>query len=205
MVLQALFEYWPQTFVSDEKNPEIKSRQGNKGYFSIPPHTPIFISEANGRSLARLAVKDAGIDIEQQLLNDYVPQWVTDVVVQGLLPKWTRLQFILMPHTSIANLPGYRLKQRDRLQANDTVTVRKICEHVCDKVLNDPSVISDVPGATQANIEGGHPLMPPSPNDLEILCGDTILNYELDLRTIKHNLWKQAGDPILYYRPIGKF
>ena len=36
---------------------------------------------------------------------------------------------------------------------------------------------------------------------VELLCNDQLLDPGLDLRTVKHFIWKQGGDLTLHYRP----
>ena len=37
---------------------------------------------------------------------------------------------------------------------------------------------------------------------VELLCNDQILDPNMDLRTVKHFIWKSASDLTLHYRPI---
>lgn len=37
---------------------------------------------------------------------------------------------------------------------------------------------------------------------IELLCQDIVLNPNMDLRTVKHFIWKSSGDLVLHYRPI---
>lgn len=53
-----------------------------------------------GRTLYRLLVQDAGGETEGVLLNDTVPPWVRDIVVDKNLPKFIKIPFYLLPHST---------------------------------------------------------------------------------------------------------
>lgn len=57
-------------------------------------------SEVGGRTLYRLLVRDAGGDTEGVLLNETVPPWVVDIVVEKNLPKFIKIPFYLLPHAT---------------------------------------------------------------------------------------------------------
>lgn len=57
-------------------------------------------SEVGGRTLYRLLVRDAAGETEGVLLKETVPSWVVDIVVQKNLPKFIRMPFYLLPHSS---------------------------------------------------------------------------------------------------------
>ena len=37
---------------------------------------------------------------------------------------------------------------------------------------------------------------------VELLCNDQILDPNLDLRTVKHFIWKSSSDLVLHYKPL---
>ena len=37
---------------------------------------------------------------------------------------------------------------------------------------------------------------------VELLCQEHVLDPNMDLRTVKHFIWKSGGDLLLHYRPI---
>jgi len=37
---------------------------------------------------------------------------------------------------------------------------------------------------------------------VELLCNDQVLDPNLDLRTVKHFIWKSSSDLVLHYRPL---
>lgn len=53
-----------------------------------------------GRTLYRLLVRDAGGETEGVLLNETVPPWVVDIVVEKNMPKFIKIPFYLQPHAS---------------------------------------------------------------------------------------------------------
>uniref|UniRef100_A0A673G9A2 WD repeat-containing protein 48 n=1 Tax=Sinocyclocheilus rhinocerous TaxID=307959 RepID=A0A673G9A2_9TELE len=142
LLLQALLEYWPRTHTNptDEEtelnhgmNGEHESRiQKGNGYFQVPPHTPVIFGEAGGRTLFRLLCRDSGGETESMLLNETVPQWVIDITVDKNMPKFNKIPFYLQPHSS----SGAKTLKKDRLSASDMLQVRKVMEHVYEKIIN---------------------------------------------------------------------
>lgn len=57
-------------------------------------------SEVGGRTLYRLLVRDAAGETEGVLLNETVPSWVRDIVVDKNLPKFIKITFHLLQHSS---------------------------------------------------------------------------------------------------------
>ena len=51
----------------------------------------LLISEVGGRTLYRLLARDAGGETEGVLLNETVPAWVVDIVVEKKLPKFIKV------------------------------------------------------------------------------------------------------------------
>ncbi|VDK80538.1 unnamed protein product [Litomosoides sigmodontis] len=192
MLLRALFEHWSRSFSDvDEESPTHR-------FNSVPGHTPLILCESNGRPIFRLMIRDASHETESQMLSDFVPPWVLDVVERNQLPKFNKMPFFLLPHPSL----GIKATKKDRLSATEMLQVRKVMEHVYEKVLNVndanyaendiPSAAQMLPSSLQANIE----------ERIELYCQEQKLDPEMDLRTVKHFIWKQGGDLMLYYKPI---
>ncbi|EFO17030.2 WD repeat-containing protein 48 [Loa loa] len=192
MLLRALFEHWSRSFSDvDEESPTHR-------FNSVPSHTPLILCELSGRPIFRLMIRDAAHETESQMLSDFVPAWVLDVVERNQLPKFNKMPFFLLPHPSL----GIKAPKKDRLSATEMLQVRKVMEHVYEKILNVndanysengiPSAAQMLPPSLQANIE----------ERIELYCQDQKLDPEMDLRTVKHFIWKQGGDLMLYYKPI---
>lgn len=96
LLLQALLEHWtpPQSLPSGGMDDDIK---GNS-YFQVPKHTPLIFSEVGGRTVCRLLVRDASGESESSLLQETIPQWVTDIVIEKNIPKFNKISFYLQPH-----------------------------------------------------------------------------------------------------------
>ncbi|CAL4061854.1 unnamed protein product, partial [Meganyctiphanes norvegica] len=193
LLLKALFEHWPRTYLHEEGD----SGPGNQ-YFSIPPHTPVIISEVQGRTLYRLLCGDAGGDTEGVLLNETVPPWVLDIVVDKTTPKpKNKVYFFLLPHAS----SGIKREKKDRLSANDFIQIRKVQEHVYEKVLGGGS---DAGSTTNNNANDDKAETASIAEErVQLLCNDTILDPNMDLRTVQHFIWGNTSqDLVLFYRPI---
>ncbi|CAG0888428.1 unnamed protein product [Cyprideis torosa] len=210
ILLQALLENWPQTFTTaplpDEDDPSSMTEprpiiKGN-AYYSVPQHTPVIFSEIGGRTLYRLLVRDAVGQSEGALLNETVPPWVMEVAVDRTPARFNKLPFYLAPHRSFAS--KVHLK-KDRLIANDFICVRKVAEHVWEKVLNVAPPLSSVGSGTSGAAAGDMDSVKEevNPTDkVEIICQEEVMDPSMDLRTVKHFFWRQPGDLLLEYRPV---
>ncbi|KAL7976462.1 hypothetical protein Chor_008411 [Crotalus horridus] len=195
LLLQALLEYWPRTHINpmDEEendvnhvNGEQESRlQKGNGYFQVPPHTPVIFGEAGGRTLFRLLCRDSGGETESMLLNETVPQWVIDITVDKNMPKFNKIPFYLQPHSS----SGAKTLKKDRLSASDMLQVRKVMEHVYEKIIN-------LDNESQTTSSSNNDKTGEQEKEEDI----AVLDPNMDLRTVKHFIWKSGGDLTLHYR-----
>lgn len=224
LMLQALLEYWPPTYENyDEikqmdiaatrsgnarfKNQILDESQANGGvpvkvgnqYFSVAGHTPIIISEGN-QTLLRLLASEASNENEDLFLREIIPPWISDVVISKCLPKFTKIPFFLLPHMN----SGIKSLRKERLSASDMLQMKKVVEHVCEKMIvnlmdeNGSASGSQDQGTNKAlNESGNFPI-----DKVELFCNDQKLDESLDLRTVKHYIWKSGGDLVLHYMPI---
>ncbi|CAG2060505.1 unnamed protein product, partial [Timema podura] len=181
LLLQALLEHWWRPLQGDEDT-ECPSDQlqmaghtrGGNDYFSVPGHTPVIFSEVGGRTLYRLLVRDAGGETEGVLLNETVPPWVVDIVVEKNLPKFIKIPFYLQPHAS----SGVKSLKKDRLIANDFIQVRKVAEHVYEKVLGAGSECGSVAGPSSPGTDRTDPERQEvgsiAEDKVELLCNDQV-------------------------------
>lgn len=186
------------------------------GYFSVPLHTPIIFTESGSRTVLRLQAGDARRDAEDQMLQESCPEWVVDVIVHHNLPKFIKIPFYLLPHPS----SGIKPLRKDKLSASDMLQVRKVIEHVYEKMMGSggSEAGSAAASTTGAENHSDHrskssgPTSPASMSDgddrasaeerVELLCQDQVLDPNMDLRTVKHFIWKSGGELILHYRPL---
>ena len=112
-----MLEHWPRPYTLEDESDldsgghargQAGAGAGNE-YFSVPGHTPVIFrythtvqctlilytpvifSEVGGRTLYRLLARDAGGETEGVLLNETVPAWVVDIVVEKKLPKFIKV------------------------------------------------------------------------------------------------------------------
>uniref|UniRef100_A0A8C5Q0P3 WD repeat-containing protein 48 n=1 Tax=Leptobrachium leishanense TaxID=445787 RepID=A0A8C5Q0P3_9ANUR len=210
LLLQALLEFWPRTHINpmeEEENEvnhvangetETRIQKGN-GYFQVPPHTPVIFGEAGGRTLFRLLCRDSGGETESMLLNETVPQWVIDITVDKNMPKFNKIPFYLQPHSS----SGAKTLKKDRLSASDMLQVRKVMEHVYEKIINvdtESQTTSSSNNEKPGEQEKEEDIAVLAEEKIELLCQDQILDPNMDLRTVKHFIFKSGGDLTLHYR-----
>ncbi|KAB1264312.1 WD repeat-containing protein 48, partial [Camelus dromedarius] len=177
---------------------ENRVQKGN-GYFQVPPHTPVIFGEAGGRTLFRLLCRDSGGETESMLLNETVPQWVIDITVDKNMPKFNKIPFYLQPHAS----SGAKTLKKDRLSASDMLQVRKVMEHVYEKIINldnESQTTSSSNNEKPGEQEKEEDIAVLAEEKIELLCQDQVLDPNMDLRTVKHFIWKSGGDLTLHYR-----
>lgn len=86
--------------------------------------------------------------------------------------------------------------------------MRKVIEHVCEKMIvnileengNIPINQDQAENARSSNSTGEQNAYPI--DKVELYCNDQKLDEFLDLRTVKHYIWKSGGDLVLHYMPI---
>ncbi|CAI2347528.1 unnamed protein product [Caenorhabditis sp. 36 PRJEB53466] len=170
MMLRALFERWPHCDMANVEGEGMDDTAKATAHYShLPDHTPFIICEGNGRPLLRLAVSDASKPEEARQLSQVVP------------PK---MPFYLLPHPSMS----VKQPKKDRLSATEMLQVKKVMEHVYEKILNaaEPSTVP----LNQIHTK------------MEMYCMDQKLEPDMDLRSVKHFIWKQGGELLLHYKPV---
>ena len=66
----------------------------------------VLISNARN-SLTNVSFSMPGGDTEQALLNETVPPWVTEIVVDKNMPKFNKIPFFLQPHARFVDFAGF--------------------------------------------------------------------------------------------------
>lgn len=251
MLLRSLFEYWPHCGMGTPEVAEgVDAATATTNYVQVPAHTPLIVCEANGRPIHRVQAKDAANELEARYLAECMPTWVTDIVERRQMPKFAKMPFYLQPHPSLNIKTPKNEHPRERLSATEMLQVRKVMEHVYEKILNfseggTSNTNSQSPQPPPLPPPGGAAMSPQPPSaanlatntnsahtpataivvtnsdgssgvpictsgislasvqsKLEIYCNDQKLDPEMDLRTVKHYIWKQGGDLLLHYKPL---
>ncbi|CAH8617552.1 unnamed protein product [Heterobilharzia americana] len=152
----------------------------------IPGHTPIILSDGSGRPLDRLLARDASSFSVRLRRCSPEPKWVMEVVESCKLPKAVRIAFCLVPAViEIDNqgqqhvVPLNSLK-RDSLAANDILLIRKVMEHVFQRLykladtLTANGTLSSPPSPRSGQSdETGQVLPPKSSANPPSSCGAT--------------------------------
>ena len=133
-------------------------------------------------------------------------RWITRVV------NLFQVTFYVLPHKDL----GYKSFKRERLVANDFLQIRKVIEHVHEKVIcNGSEAGSSAAGSPTGGGGGGNgdrdQQQQQAGDDsgslaeerVELLCNDQVLDPNLDLRTVRQCIWKSTNeDLVLNYKPI---
>lgn len=88
--------------------------------------------------------------------------------------------------------------------------VRKVIEHVCEKLMTERmaafALEESSPNNINHNDNGASGKGSQSSKEsntgadkVELYCNDQRLDDQLDLRSVKHYIWKSGGDLVLYY------
>ncbi|CAF0757335.1 unnamed protein product [Brachionus calyciflorus] len=200
----------PQSIITKDSD----TNQAGLLRFNIPDHTPIIFSEVAGRTLHRLEVRDLNKESEQQILSNIIPSWIVDALLGKTAPKLNRVNFVLNPHNQ-----NQKIVNKDRLSSIDLLQVKKLKEHVYSKILkldqngsnetqNDTNNNFKTNELSNANSNSGSQVLNDSQDisqlaqrTIELICSDQILSDpEMNLRTIKHLIWKGTGDLTILYR-----
>lgn len=92
------------------------------------------------------------------------------------------------------------------MSASDMLQMRKVIEHVCQKmmanVMDENSSVNQEPGTNAKGISSPSEQSTYPIDKVELYCNDQKLDDNLDLRTVKHYIWKSGGDLVLHYMPI---
>lgn len=92
--------------------------------------------------------------------------------------------------------------------------MRKVIEHVCDRMLvnvveengqgtsNHDAATASTAVSNKGSSRSSGDTKPFPVDRVELYCNDQKLDETLDLRTVKHFIWKSGGDLILHYMPI---
>ncbi|OQV16986.1 WD repeat-containing protein 48 [Hypsibius exemplaris] len=244
MMLESLLEFWPSASCNQTTQYEqnvLENGTGSNGtsaagglavngvsgdgnsnhslsrrpYFHIPEHTPVIFSEVNGRTLFRMHARDAGGEIENILLKENVPQWVHDVVVDGKEAPFNKMTFCLVQFGLVQS----REARRERLSASELIQIRKVVEHVYDRIIrpamqapagdnprssnssSGPSSQGDKRSPTPQNNSDYQPTVEELEEMIDMYCGEQKLDPGLDLRTVKYYHWRnQNTDLVLQYK-----
>ena len=115
------------------------------------------------------------------------------------------MTFFVLPHPTL----GYKSFKRERLIANDFLQIRKVIEHVYEKVMmcGGGSESGSNAGSPTGGGGGGEAREAETASiaedKVELLCNDQVLDANLDLRTVKWLIWKSGSDLVLNYKPLG--
>ncbi|KAJ3802993.1 hypothetical protein GGU11DRAFT_849688, partial [Lentinula aff. detonsa] len=178
---------------------------------NLPPHITLIISEENPPSFTTLyrgTVNSAGHDTP--ILEEVMPVWLLEYLLHNKLasaPPLVKISFILLPWPNKdpdgTQLPELLNIQQSKLTANRWLRVRKLVNHVQDK-LDRFAASSPTSAATspRSSIESHYPhgQRPPAEELYEILCNDVLLPLDMSLAAVRHYIWRQPTELTLYYR-----
>jgi WD repeat-containing protein 48 len=187
LMLRALYEHWPEAYLNKEEEEEDEGKMSSKStsnkqkYFSVPPHTPIYLAEAGdcGCTLARLHCKDAAGPHESKLLQQHTPQWILDYVSRNTLPKYVKLNFSAAAHPE-SFLSEKELKE-EHLQAPDFLPVQRIVDRVYSHLYKEEGLIRQ-----------GQKV--PASELFVLYCNGQLVDLNMDFRSVRYFIWKNTSE-----------
>lgn len=79
-----------------------------------------------------------------------------------------------------------------------------MCEHVLDKILMENPATGNGTGVNSSqNSDTSEQI--PAEDKIELFCNEVVCDPSMDLRTVKHFIWKQSGDLTFYYKTKPNF
>nr|CAI5846454.1 unnamed protein product [Callosobruchus analis] len=98
-------------------------------------------------------------------------------------------------------VPNWVISNIEDNCTNKFIKCRKVAEHILEKLLGDGSANSPGCGDAESNTPSNNGY---TVDQIELTCNDQVLDPSMDLRTIKHFIWKSSSDLTLYYKIINK-
>lgn len=113
--------------------------------------------------------------------------------------------------------------------ANEFLQCRKVCEHVLDKILNAESGANSMSSNSNQNDNSSEGSQIPPEDKIELYCNNVVsipigplrfnrpscsfyvcpsfqaLDPNMDLRTVRHFIWKQSVDLTFHYKTKSNF
>lgn len=110
--------------------------------------------------------------------------------------------------------------------ANEFLQCRKVCEHVLDKILNAESGANSMSSNSNQNDNSSEGSQVPPEDKIELYCNNVVsindafdhlirsvdylrlfqaLDPNMDLRTVRHFIWKQSVDLTFHYKTKSNF
>uniref|UniRef100_A0A7E4VSY8 WD repeat-containing protein 48 homolog n=1 Tax=Panagrellus redivivus TaxID=6233 RepID=A0A7E4VSY8_PANRE len=186
MLLRSLFSKWPYSTKETEE-----STVGQ--HLLAPEHTPILLIEESGKPVFRCTAHDMQ-NIADSEMQDFFPRWVLDIVEKNQFPKYNKMSFNLQKYPTISD----KNPKKERLSATEMLTIRKVMEHVYDRIVRMTDMSE--PASTSSSYNSQYPTN--LEQKIEVYCNNQKIEPEMDLRSLKHFVWKQAGDLVVQYKVI---
>ncbi|KAG8931408.1 hypothetical protein FRC01_001355 [Tulasnella sp. 417] len=175
----------------------------------LPPETAVMIAEETSDAGGWTSIYTSVVSTLQDDLESFemaAPIWLLELLLLNKAPTvpQTKLSFVVI-HTDRKAEP---IADSSRLTAGRNLRVRKVLQYVKDKLepvdlARGKSDAKD--GAKQAAATASQTNLP-SPPDVkpedmyELLCNDTVLPLTMTIGAVRHYVWRQSGELMMYYR-----
>ncbi|KAH9475511.1 UBP9-binding protein [Psilocybe cubensis] len=175
----------------------------------LSPQTIVLISEEAQPSYTTLYRRDvAHIHEDIEALENAMPMWLTEYLLLNKIPLSTplaKLSFVLMPWNKdpdVEPLPELLNTTQSKLTANRYLRVRKIVNHVQDKL--EKMAHGSRAGSIRSSIEdsqtGSKAPRPRAEDEFEILCNEVVLPLGMSLAAVRQYVWKSGNELVMHYR-----
>uniref|UniRef100_A0AC34Q1X5 WD repeat-containing protein 48 homolog n=1 Tax=Panagrolaimus sp. JU765 TaxID=591449 RepID=A0AC34Q1X5_9BILA len=191
MMLRSLFSKWPYIAKDEDEESPVGVSE------AAPGHTPLLLMEDNGKPVFRCTANDIPSIADSDMQN-FFPRWVLDIVERNQFPKYNKISFNLQKFPTVSD----KNPKKERLSATEMLTIRKVMEHVYDRMIR-PNIESQESNGGASSSVSYHAQYPPNlEQKIEIYCNNQKMEPDIDLRSVKHFIWKQASDLVIQYKVI---
>jgi len=182
-----------ETLKEETENEQVIMRRLVSSGICLPKSTIIFVQDLIASKFVRLGWTQVGSESPvSKLLNDALSPWIKDGILKQVPPEQpgsNKQKFVLTPWVLNEKKPLAVLK-KDQLSAGGMLQVRKVAKHVYEKLF-----VQD----TDKELDEDY-LTEVANNQIEVYCGERLIDPELDLRTVKNLIWKKPGSIEFQYR-----
>lgn len=175
----------------------------------LPPETAVMISEETPDAGGWTGIYTSVVSTLQDDLESFemaAPIWLLELLLLNKAPPvpQTKLSFVVV-HIDRKAEP---IADSSRLTAGRNLRVRKVLQYVKDKLepvdMARPKLDPKDPTKKLPSTSSQTSLTPPAdvkPEDVyELLCNDNVLPLTMTIGAVRHYVWRQSGELMMYYR-----
>ncbi|KAG9001017.1 hypothetical protein FRB90_011691, partial [Tulasnella sp. 427] len=172
----------------------------------LPPDTAVMISEETADAGGWTGIYTSVIANLQDDVESFemaAPIWLLELLLLNKAPAVppTKLSFVVVQYERRSE----PISDSSRLTAGRNLRVRKVLQYVKDKLepldLAKGKDATKGPAAASLSQTSLSTSQDVKPEELyELLCNDTVLPLTMTIGAVRHYVWRQSGELLMYYR-----